>query len=122
SHQKMQNLYQEYDISVNASRVDNLPGTILEAYASGLPVVSTNAGGIPHIVADGKTGLLANIGDHESLARNIIRIVVNPELGKSLAKAGAEYCQIYSWDQVKDILIPLLYSAVNQQKRASCKK
>lgn len=122
NHQKMQHLYQEYDILVNASKVDNLPGIILEAYACGLPVVSTNAGGIPHIVENGKTGLLANIGDHESLAQHIIKIVENPEVGRSLAKAGADYCQMYSWDHVKDILIPLLCSAVNQQKRTSCQK
>ena len=122
NHQKMQHLYQKYDIFVNASKVDNLPGTILEAYASGLPVVSTNAGGIPHIVADGKTGLLANIGDYESLARNVIRIVENPEFGRSIAKTGADYCQMYSWNQAKEILIPLLYSAATQQKRTSCQK
>ncbi len=120
-HQKMQHLYQEYDILLNASRVDNLPGTILEAYACGLPVVSTNAGGIPHIVADEKTGLLAPVGDYRALAEKVIRIVENPQLGKSLARAGAEYCKIYSWDYVKKIIIPLLYSvSAGGQKGKSC--
>jgi len=114
SHTKIQELYSKYDISVNASRVDNLPGTILEAYASGLPVVSTNAGGIPYIVEDGVTGLLVNIGDHEAMAQNVIRIIEEPELGKTLTKNAAQYCKIYDWEHVKTIFIPMLDSMMNQ--------
>ncbi|MEZ4526372.1 MAG: glycosyltransferase family 4 protein [Desulfobacterales bacterium] len=121
NHQKMQNLYQEYDIWVNASK-DNLPGTILEAYASGSPSGFHKCRRDSHIVADGKTGLLANIGDRGSLC---------PEYHQNCGKSrtwqitGQSRRRILSdlfLDQVKDILIPLLYSAVNQQKRASCKK
>jgi len=121
THQKMQHLYQEYDILVNASRVDNLPGTILEAYACGLPVVSTNAGGILHIITDEKTGLLVTVGDYKSLAEKVIRIVENPQLGKRLAQTGAEYCKIYSWDYVKKIILPLLHSvSAKAQEGKSC--
>ncbi len=108
NHKKIQAIYDQYDIAVNASRIDNLPGTILEAFATGLPVVSTDAGGIPYIVENGVTGLLVSVGDHKALAENVIRIVETPELGKSLAKAGIQHCQSYSWEHVKKILIPLL--------------
>jgi glycosyltransferase involved in cell wall biosynthesis len=115
SHKEIQELYSKYDIAVNASRVDNLPGTILEAYASGLPVVSTNAGGIPYIVEDGVTGLLVNIGDYEAMAQKVIQVIEEPELGKTLAKNAAQYCKIYDWNHVKTILMPLLDSMMKKE-------
>jgi glycosyltransferase involved in cell wall biosynthesis len=57
-HSKIQDYYDQYDIFLNASNADNLPGVILEAFASGLPVISTRAGGIPYMVEEGVTGLL----------------------------------------------------------------
>lgn len=106
-HKKIQQLYKEYDILVNASKVDNLPGSLLEAFACGLPVVSTNAGGIPYMVENGITGLLVNIGDHKSMAEQVINIVEKPELGKSLAKAALAETRIYSWRYIKPLLFSL---------------
>src|SRR5690606_24095526 len=45
-------LYQSADLMMNPSTVDNMPNSVLEAYASGVPVVSTNVGGIPYIARD----------------------------------------------------------------------
>src|SRR5205814_8310909 len=57
--QRMPQLYDEADLLLNASSIDNQPLTILEAFASGLPVVSTAAGDIPAMVRNGDTGWLA---------------------------------------------------------------
>lgn len=108
SHKRMHELYRKYDISINASRVDNVPGSILEAFASGLPVISTDAGGISYMVEDGVTGLLADVGDYTELAQKAIHIITQPELGRKLADAGAQYCKMYGWDHVRTILMPLL--------------
>lgn len=107
-HSKIQNYYDQYDVFVNASNADNLPGVILEAFASGLPVVSTRAGGISYMVRDGITGLLADIADYEALAENVIKLVKEPELASMLAMNARIECQKYSWDNVKKVLIPLL--------------
>jgi glycosyltransferase involved in cell wall biosynthesis len=104
SHDRIQQAYQEHDISVNASRVDNLPGTILEAFACGLPVVSTNAGGIPYLVEHERTGLLSPVGDSQALARNVLRIVAEPGLGRALAAAGRCETAKYSWEHVRPLL------------------
>lgn len=112
SHKHIQELYSKYDISINASRVDNLPGSILEAFASGLPVVSTDAGGIPYMVEDGVTGLLVNVGDYKELAQKAIRIITQPELGRKLAGAGAQYCKMYGWEHVRTVLMSLLDSVI----------
>lgn len=107
-HSKIQELYDQYDIYVNASNVDNLPGTILEAFASGLPVVSTNPGGIPYMVENGKTGLLVEKNDYDALAERVIELLKNPGLALSLSRNARKECEKYSWEYVKKLLIPLL--------------
>ncbi len=107
-HTKIQDYYNQYDIFINASNVDNQPGVILEAFASGLPVVSTNAGGIPYMVKDGVTGLLAEKGDCEGLADKVIKLMLEPGLAARLAGNARKECEKYSWDSVKKALLPLL--------------
>jgi len=107
-HADIQNYYNQYDIFVNASDVDNQPGVILEAFASGLPVVSTKAGGIPYMVEDKVTGLLVDKGDCEALAEKVIQLLREPELAQGLAKNARAECQKYSWENIKTILFPLL--------------
>ena len=115
-HSKIQGYYDQYDIYVNASRVDNFPGVILEAFASGLPVVSTRAGGIPYMVEDGVTGLLVDIGDSEALGEKVIKLVKDPELALILANNAKVECQKYSWENVRTILIPLLERYISDAK------
>jgi glycosyltransferase involved in cell wall biosynthesis len=107
-HSKIQELYDQYDIYVNASNVDNLPGTILEAFASGLPVVSTNSGGIPYMVENEKTGLLVEKNDCDALAEKVIKLLKEPEFALKLSRNARKECEKYSWDYVKQILVPLL--------------
>src|SRR6185503_3783063 len=66
--ERMCDLYAAADIYLNSSDIDNMPGSILESFASGLPVVTTEAGGIPVIVTNEETGLIVKRGDHEALA------------------------------------------------------
>src|SRR5205085_8811916 len=65
--------YAANDVFLNASRIDNQPLSILEAFACGLPVVTTNAGGIPDIVTNGETGFVVNIDDDRALADRAIK-------------------------------------------------
>jgi len=115
-HSKISNLYDQYDIYVNASNVDNMPGTILEAFASGLPVVSTNVGGIPYIIEDETTGLLVEKEDYESMALKVIELLRNPEKALTLAQNARVECQKYLWENVKTILIPLLERYISDAK------
>src|SRR5690606_21965536 len=59
-------LYRDADLMLNPSTVDNMPNSILEAYAAGVPVVSTDAGGIPYIARNEETALLVPAGDVRS--------------------------------------------------------
>ncbi len=92
--------YDEADLFLNSSKVDNQPVSILEAFAAGLPVVSTNAGGIPYLVEDGKTGLLVEPGKPHRMADKIIGLLENPSLGVELARAAHEKCREFHWKSV----------------------
>jgi len=97
----MARLYQEHDIFLNSSDIDNMPVSFLEAYASGLAVVSTAAGGIPHICKNGETGLLVARNDHEALAREMLRIIEDNGLGVHLTRSAKEECVRFTWPSVR---------------------
>jgi glycosyltransferase involved in cell wall biosynthesis len=90
------------DVYLNASNVDNMPLSILEAFASGLPVVTTNAGGIPYIVSHEETGLLVQMNDCEALASSAIRLLEDEALAARLAGNAHAECRKYSWDVVRE--------------------
>ena len=79
SRERIGHFYDQADIWVNASWVDNMPVSLLEAFASGIPVVSTAPGGIKDIVDHERTGLLCAPGDWQSLAEGIIRLLKEQE-------------------------------------------
>jgi glycosyltransferase involved in cell wall biosynthesis len=89
------------DVFVNASRVDNMPVSILEAFAAGLPVVSAASGGIPFLVDHERTGLLSEVGDVHALARNVRRILHDPLLACRLAGNAHEESSRYEWPAVR---------------------
>lgn len=99
--ERMPALYDEHDLWLNASTVDNMPLSILEAYASGLAVVTTGAGGIPYIVENNRTGMVVKGGDCESLATAALTLVRQPELFFQLVTNGREECKKYTWDMVR---------------------
>jgi glycosyltransferase involved in cell wall biosynthesis len=93
--------YAAADIYVQTPNIDNMPSSILEAYASGLPVVSTDAGGVPAILTHDEHGLLAPVGQHEEVARQIARLLDEPELADRLARQARAACDAYIWPTVR---------------------
>jgi len=89
------------DIFVNASRMDNMPVSILEAFAAGLPVVSAASGGIPYLVEHERTGLLSEVGDASALAQNVRRIISNQALARRLAGNAFEESSRYRWPAIR---------------------
>jgi glycosyltransferase involved in cell wall biosynthesis len=95
-------VYASADCVLNSSTVDNMPISILEAFASGVPVVSTDAGGIPDMVEHGRSGLLVAVGDHAGLAREVLRVLHDPALAGALVQAGRAEAERYRWERVRD--------------------
>ncbi len=91
----------ESGVLVNSSRIDNMPHLLIEAFAAGLPIVSTAAGGIPHIVTHESTGLLVPIDRPEELAAAVLRVLREPGLAQRLSAAGKRECARYSWTEAE---------------------
>jgi glycosyltransferase involved in cell wall biosynthesis len=94
--------YAAHDLYVQSPNIDNMPTSILEAFASGLPVVATKAGGVPAILTDGTHGLLVPRDDHRALADRIVRLLEQPAMARDLARNAHATCQAYTWPRVRD--------------------
>lgn len=116
-HDEIVALYHSADVYLNGSEIDNQPLSILEAFACGLPVVTTNAGGIPDMVADGVTGFVVSSGDHEAIADRAVRLLEEPGLAESISRRACEECEKYSWEVVQQQWLQLYYELVNHSTR-----
>lgn len=98
---EMGRTYDRADIFINASNLDNMPLSILEAFASGTPVVTTAPEGIRYLVEHQRTGLMSEPGDAVALARNVICLLRNPALARQLAENAHAECRRYEWAAVR---------------------
>jgi glycosyltransferase involved in cell wall biosynthesis len=97
---KLPALYKEHDIYVNASRVDNFPGALVEAACAGLPVVTTRAGGIPEMIRHRENGLLVDIGDDAALANSVLELLHHQDWARQLARTARAWAEQFSWLRV----------------------
>jgi len=107
TREAMAALYREADVMLNPSLIDNMPNSILEAYASGVPIVSTNVGGIPYIARDNETAMLVAPGDAEAMAERICSVLGHPNLAHSLAAQGRLEASRYSWPEIRTAWLTL---------------
>lgn len=102
--------YDAADIFINASALDNMPVSILEAFAAGTPVVSTAPEGMPYLVEHEQTGLLSEPGNAGALARSAIRLLRDPDFGSRLALNAYEQSSRYRWGAVREQWIEIYRS------------
>lgn len=98
----MPRLYDHADVFVNSSVVDNQPLSVLEAFAAGVPVVSTATGGIAAMVRDGETGLIVAPDDPMGMARAIDRLLARPAQAQQIAARAREELRYYTWANARD--------------------
>ncbi len=95
-------LYHSAAVLLNPSTVDNMPISILEGWASGVPVVSTNVGGIPFLVNEGQNALLVDPRNPEQMAEAALRVLTSPALCSSLAGSGRAAAERFCWRNVRE--------------------
>ena len=95
-------LYRSADVAINPSRVDNMPNSVLEALASGVPVVSTNVGGVPYIVQNRQSALLVPPGNPRDMAEAVADLLNDPGLRRHLIDNGLTLVKRYAWPNVRE--------------------
>jgi glycosyltransferase involved in cell wall biosynthesis len=92
--------YRALDLYLVTSREEGGPKAVLEALASGTPLVSTRVGLAPDIIQHAKNGLLADIEDVETLAKQAARIIEDNDLRQRLIAQGLADIVQYNWDNI----------------------
>ncbi|MFZ1919710.1 MAG: glycosyltransferase family 4 protein [Terriglobales bacterium] len=101
SRQQIGRFYDGADIFINASWLDNMPVSVIEAFGAGTPVVTTSPESMLYLVEHERTGLLSPVGDEKALAANVIRLLREPELAARLAAKAFEESRKYTWEVVR---------------------
>ena len=112
-NERMPELYREADLALNPSLADNMPISILEALASGVPVVSTDVGGVPFLVEDGKTALLVPPRNPEQMAVAVLRVLRDESLRNRMVENGLEHARRFAWKSVRGELFLTYEMALN---------
>ncbi|HVZ19895.1 MAG TPA: glycosyltransferase family 4 protein [Vicinamibacterales bacterium] len=97
----MPRYYADADAYLQTPSIDNMPLSVLEAFASGTPVVSTDVGGVSAILTDGVHGLLAPDNDDQAVADQVERLLADPARAREMAAAARASCDAYTWAIVR---------------------
>lgn len=100
SKQSVPDFLNRGDVFLNTTNVDNTPVSVLEAMACGLPVVSTNVGGIPYLLKDEETALLVGVNESGEMAQAVRRLLGNSGLASGLSRRGRRMAEACDWAHV----------------------
>lgn len=101
-------LSKEYAIFINTTHFDNTPVSVIEAMALGLPVVSTNVGGIPFLLTDNENALLINDNDTDGMVRAIKRLIGDDNLRNRIVTNARLVVADFDWNIVKQKWLEIL--------------
>mgnify|MGYP001820244857 CR=1 FL=1 len=107
---------------INPSLADNMPISVLESLASGVPVVSTDVGGVPFLVTHNEKALLVSPGDDQVVAEAIMAVQDKPELAEALVQAGYGMIRDYSWPSVRGQLLAVCRTVLGSQAKSSTER
>jgi len=97
---------EEFDVFINTTNFDNTPVSVMEAMALGIPIVSTNVGGMPFLIEHKKHGVLVEKNDSNQMSDAIVKMIENPP--KEMILNARKKVENFSWDQVRIQWVKLL--------------
>lgn len=100
----------EYDIFLNTTHFDNTPISVIEAMALGLPVISTNVGGLPFLLEDNKTAVLVEDNAVDAMIDAVKELCDNRAISENLAKNARAKAESFDWQRVKSLWNQILQS------------
>ena len=103
--------YSEAKLFVLHSREESQGIVFAEAMATGLPVVATKIGGIPYVVADGKSGLLCPYADVDAMTEMVAQLLSDEQQWQSFSAAAREIAKDYNWENIAERIVQL-YNAL----------
>ena len=95
------------DIMVSSSRFDNMPVSVLEGFKAGLLVISSNVGGVPYMIEDGKNGLLFDSDNDTQMAGKMIAAVEHPAASLRMIENARHCLDDYKWENCRGKLLAL---------------
>lgn len=107
----------DFDVFINTTNIDNMPISVIEAMALGLPVVSTNVGGIPYLIEDCKTGLLVEAGNPDEMVIAIERLIREEQFASNLIQSARIMIEHFDWHEVKNSWYQILDRYENRIKK-----
>lgn len=118
AHGDMHRFYADADIYVQTPSIDNMPASVIEAFASGLPVVATRVGGVPAILEDGVHGLLAPDDDADAVAAHILTLLKDRDAAVRMASAARDSCRSYDWSVLRRQWLDAYRSVLTDRRAA----
>ena len=91
-----------YDFFINSTHIDNTPISVIEAMALGLPVISTDVGGMSQLIENGKDGILVPEHDEDAMVEAIEKLIQDQELALQIARAARKKVEAFDWEIVKE--------------------
>jgi glycosyltransferase involved in cell wall biosynthesis len=98
------------DIFINTTNIDNTPVSVLEAMACGLCVVTTNVGGIPYLLEDGRNALLVPPDSADAMAGGVARLLADDALAERISRNARALAEPLDWPAILDRWESLLES------------
>lgn len=94
-------LSKEYDIFLNTTHFDNTPVSVIEAMALGMPIITTNVGGIPFLLEDKNTAVFVNDNDAEKMTNEVVALLENSHNAKFLSLNARKLSETFDWLEIK---------------------
>src|SRR5260370_7094782 len=113
----MEEVFASHDIFLFPSLMEGLPSVLLEAMASGMPVITAETCGMPDVVEDGFNGLLVPPADASAIEEAVLRLAASPEMPQSLGQAAQRTMARYTWGRSAVMLETLFRPIIT----AACK-